>query len=96
MAMAKELKAVDMNDQPRLERPVEQARMSGEPATRRRNGEDSAALMSSPLPPRAPSRARPVTHDDALFRLVGIGKSGIPGGVSEKKHTLLTEAYRPR
>jgi hypothetical protein len=41
-------------------------------------------------------KAKPVTSEDALFRLIGIGKSGIPGGVSGKKHEYLARAYRPR
>jgi hypothetical protein len=42
------------------------------------------------------TKAKPVTSEDALFRLIGIGKSGIPGGVSGKKHEYLARAYRPR
>ncbi len=93
MTVAKEPKMVDIISGSEL---AGQVRTSGEPRILRRNGEDSVALTPSPLPTSAPSRARPVTRDDALFRLIGIGKSGIPGGVSEKKHTFLTEAYRPR
>ena len=96
MTVAKEPKAVDIRGRSGLVRQAEPARTSGEARILRRNGEDNVALTSSPLPPSAPSRARPVTRDDALFRLIGIGKSGIPGGVSEKKHTLLAEAYRPQ
>lgn len=87
MTVAKEPKAVDIRGRSGLVRQAEPARTSGEARILRRNGEDNAALTPSP---------RPVTRDDALFRLIGIGKSGIPGGVSEKKHTLLAEAYRPQ
>ena len=96
MIVGKESKMVDTGGSAGLVRQAELERTSGEARILRRNGEDNAALTPSPLSPSAPSRARPVTLDDALFRLIGIGKSGIPGGVSEKKHTLLTEAYRPR
>ena len=41
-------------------------------------------------------RARPVTRDDPLFGLIGIGKSRIPGGISEQKHEALARAYRPK
>ena len=41
-------------------------------------------------------RVRPVTRDDSLFRLIGIGKSDIGGDGSERKHEILARAYRPR
>ncbi len=96
MTVAKEPKTVDTGGSTGLVRQAELERTSGEARILRRNGEDNAALTPSPLPPSAPSRVRPVTRDDALFRLIGIGQSGIPGGVSEKKHTLLADAYRPQ
>jgi hypothetical protein len=40
-------------------------------------------------------KAKSVTRDDALFRLIGLGNNGIPGGVSGKKHEYLARAYRP-
>jgi uncharacterized protein (DUF433 family) len=44
---------------------------------------------------RVKTRGKAVTSDDALFRLIGIGKSGIRGGVSGKKHTYLARSSRP-
>jgi hypothetical protein len=35
-----------------------------------------------------------LSKDDPLFGLIGIGHSGIPGGVSGKKHEYLARAYR--
>jgi len=53
-------------------------------------------LDAAPLPaPKRRGRAQPVTEDDALFELIGIGDSGIPGGVSGKKHAYLARSYRP-
>jgi uncharacterized protein (DUF433 family) len=48
----------------------------------------------SPKPPkkRSQAKAQPVTSDDALFRLIGIGHSG-KGDISENKHKYLAEAY---
>jgi len=33
---------------------------------------------------------------ELLFQLVGIGRSGIPGGVSGKKHEAIKRAKRPQ
>lgn len=43
---------------------------------------------------RSPLKARPLTEDDALFALVGIGKTGIPSNASEHKLAAFDEAYR--
>jgi hypothetical protein len=40
--------------------------------------------------------SKSVTEDDALFQLVGIGRSGVPGGVSGKKHEAIKRAKRSR
>ena len=61
----------------------------------REEHEDVALLSPVPAKKRAKTKAKPVTSDDALFRLIGIGKSDIPGGVSGKKHEYLARAYRP-
>ena len=54
------------------------------------------AILSPVLPKkRAKTKGKAMTGDDALFRLIGIGKSGIPGGISGKKHAYLARAYRP-
>ena len=54
------------------------------------------ALLSPVPAKKQKAKGKAVTSDDALFRLIGIGKSGILGGVSEKKHEYLARAYRPR
>ena len=38
------------------------------------------------------TKAKPVTHEDALFRLIGIEHSR-KGDISENTHTYLAEAY---
>jgi hypothetical protein len=94
--MAKEPKRIDISRMPELLSMAHEVRSTNEPAVLQQESEDLAIL--SPVVPkkRAKTKAQPVTSDDALFRLIGIGKSGIPGGVSGKKHEYLARAYRPR
>ena len=94
--MAKEPKRIDISRIPELLSMAQEVRATNEPAVLQQESEDLALL--SPVRPKKRSKttAQPVTSDDALFRLIGIGKSGIPGGVSGKKHEYLARAYRPR
>ena len=93
--MAKEPKRIDISQMPELLRIVQEVRSTNEPSILQQEREDLAML--SPVTPkkRSQPKAKPVTTDDALFRLIGIGNSGIPGGVSGKKHEYLARAYRP-
>jgi hypothetical protein len=50
--------------------------------------------MTAPRKSRPLSKAQPVTRDDPLFGLIGIGKGKTPGGVSWRKHEALVKAYR--
>jgi hypothetical protein len=94
--MAKEPKRIDISRIPELLSIAQEVRATNEPAVLQQESEDLALL--SPVRPKKRSKttAQPVTSDDALFRLIGIGKSGIPGGISGKKHEYLARAYRPR
>jgi hypothetical protein len=94
--MAKEPKRIDISRIPELLSIAQEVRATNEPAVLQQESEDLALL--SPVRPKKRSKttAQPVTIDDALFRLIGIGKSGIPGGISGKKHEYLARAYRPR
>jgi hypothetical protein len=94
--VAKEPKQIDISSMPELLSIAHEVRRTNEPRILQEDSEDVAVL--SPVLPkkRAKSKAQPVTTDDALFRLIGIGKSGIPGGVSGKKHEYLARAYRPQ
>jgi len=96
MAKEKAPKRIDISRMPELLSLAQEVRSTHEPRILQQENEDLALL--SPVRPktRPQSRAKPVTGDDALFRLIGIGKSGIPGGVSGKKHEHLARAYRPR
>jgi hypothetical protein len=95
MAKDKEPKRIDISRIPELLHLVQEVRATNESRILQQESEDLAIL--SPVTPKKPSptKAQPVTSDDALFRLIGIGKSGTPGGVSGKKHEYLARAYRP-
>ena len=49
----------------------------------------AAEARSARRPAAKSRRGRVLTEDDPLFALVGIGDSGIPGGISSKKHEAL-------
>lgn len=90
--MATELTTVDVTDAPELLRLAEQVQDSGRSAVLRRGDTDLAVV--SPIPRRRKSRSRVLKSDDPLFGLIGIGKSGIPGGTADRKHEQLKRAYR--
>ena len=84
--MGRDLKAIDVSDQPELLRLAEEVHTSGEARLLRRASQELAVLLPTTPRPRSPSRARPLTRDDALFRLIGIGSSDVPGGVAGRTH----------
>jgi hypothetical protein len=96
MAKEKAPKRIDISQMPELLQLVQEVQRTNEPRILQQERENLALL--SPVQPKKRSRtkAQPVTSEDAPFRLIGIGKSGIPGGVSGKKHEYLARAYRPR
>jgi hypothetical protein len=95
MAKEKAPKRIDISRIPELLHMAQEVRRTNESRILQQEREDLAIL--SPILPKKQSKtkAQPVTSDDALFRLIGIGKSGIPGGVSGKKHEYLARDYRP-
>ena len=93
--MAKEPKRIDISSIPELLSLVQEVRRTNEPRILQEESEDLAILSPALPKKRTKTKAKPVTRDDALFRLIGIGKSGIPGGISGKKHEYLARAYRP-
>jgi len=97
--MSKELRPIDINEihgTAELLHIVEELRQTHESGVIKRDGEDLAILRPVHAARRSHPRRGPITPNDPLFELVGIGKSGIPGGVSGKKHEYLARAYRPR
>lgn len=93
--MARELRSLDARDVPGLLNIAKEIRDTGEARVIKDNGEN-LAIIAPAKPMRRTRRTGIVTEDDALFRLIGIGKSGIPGGVSGRKHEYLARAYRPQ
>jgi hypothetical protein len=96
MAKEKEPKRIDVSSIPELLSMAQEVRSTNESRIIQQESEDLALLSPVRQKKRSQTKAQPVTSDDALFRLIGIGKSGIPGGVSGKKHEYLARAYRPR
>jgi hypothetical protein len=95
-AMARELKLIDVGDEPDLLRIAQEVKNTGEARLLMSGGEELALI--TPVAPAKPSRPKrgPLTADDPLFDLIGTGRSGVPGGVSGKKHEHLARPYRPR
>ena len=93
--MAKEPNRIDISSIPELQKLVHEVRQTNEPRILREESEDVAML--TPLKPRAKrsGRSKPVSADDPLWKLVGIGHSG-KDDISANKHKYLAEAYLPR
>jgi hypothetical protein len=92
----KELKPVDVTTTPEVLHLAQEVARSGVPVMLKADQEDLAVLTpASKAKPRT-GRARPVTEDDPLFGLIGIGRSSTPGGMSDRKHEALARAYRPK
>src|SRR5215213_5528636 len=92
----KELKPVDITSTPEVLRLAQEVARSGVPLMLRTDQEDLAVLTPAAKPKRRSGRAKPVTKDDPLFSLIGIGRSQTPGGMSARKHEALARAYRPK
>jgi hypothetical protein len=91
--MAKEPKRIDISSIPELLSIAHEVQRTNEPRILQQDSEDVAILI--PVKPVAKSpraRGKPVTKDDPLWNLVGVGHSG-RGDVSANKHKYLDEAY---
>jgi hypothetical protein len=91
--MARQLAPIDISDQPELLRLAEEVQATQQPRLLRHKDED-LAILTPATTRRRRKRGGPVTRDDPLFGLIGIGRSGIEGGVAERKHEFLAQAYR--
>ena len=97
--MAEELRSIDVSDSPEILRLAQEVAESGVGRVLRTADGELAVLrpIRSPRPrKRGHRKTGLLTRDDPLFKLIGIGASGIEGGVSERKHEFLAKAYRPR
>jgi hypothetical protein len=90
--MAKELKRIDISSIPELLSIAHEVQSTNEPRILRQDNEDVALL--TPIQPgsKRGAKGKPVTKDDPLWKLVGIGHSG-RGDISANKHKYLAEAY---
>ena len=90
--MATDFNPIDLKNAPSLPELVDEVRKTHKSRIIRADGEDVAVLMPAPKS-KARGRSKPVTEDDPVFRLIGIGDSG-KGDISENKHAYLLRAKR--
>lgn len=95
--MAKELRTLDVSDTPEVLRLAQEVQRTQEPRVLVNEAEELAVVVPiSSQRRRSSNKGRPLTQDDPLFGSIGSARSGIPGGVSGRKHEYLARAYRPR
>jgi hypothetical protein len=95
--MAKELRDLDVSDTPEVLQLAQEVAETGVGRVLRTAEGELAVIKPVPKPrKRARRKTGLITRDDPLYKLIGIGSSGIEGGISERKHEFLAKAYRPR
>ena len=92
--MVRELKPIDITNSPELLRLAEEIRRTQEPRVLVKDAEELVEVRPVRARRKRSTKGQPLTEHDPLFRLIGIGKSDVPGGVSGKKHEYLARAYR--
>lgn len=90
--MTKGLKRIDISAIPELLSIATEVRRTNEPRILKQDTEDLAILAPIKPPTTISVRGKPVTKDDPLWNLVGIGHSG-RDDISANKHKYLAEAY---
>lgn len=90
--MTKGLKRIDISAIPELLSIATEVRRTNEPRILKQDSEDLAILAPIKPPSTRNTRGKPVTKDDPLWNLVGIGHSG-RDDISTNKHKYLAEAY---
>ena len=92
--MASKSHPIDISRMPELAHLADEVRRTQTPRVLRQGEEDLAVLMPVPA---APQRRKTglVRADDPLLGLIGIGHSGIPGGIAGKKHEALRRLRHP-
>ena len=93
--MATEIQAVDIGELPELVRLAEEVRATRTPRLLRRDDEDVAIIMPCRTARPRARRKGVLTRDDPLFRSIGSGRSGIPGGISGRKYNAFKKALGP-
>src|SRR5262245_13725826 len=95
--LERELEPVDISDSPDLLQLAQEVAATGVGRVLRTEQGDLAKIVPVAKPRKRRTRGRPLTKDDPLFRLIGIGSSGDgESDASERKHEILARAYLPR
>lgn len=94
--MAQELRSIDISESPELLKLAQEVAETGVGRILRTEQGELAVLTPVRKARRRPRRDRPMTKDDGLYRLIGIGESEEGSDASERKHEILAQAYRPR
>lgn len=92
--MAAEVHRIDLKNAPSLAELIEEVRKTNRPRIIRADGEDVAVLMPTSNGKRLSKRQQKgaFSRDDALWDVIGIGRSGV-SDVSTNKDKYLAEAY---
>ena len=97
--MTKELQSTDITtitSVPELLHLVEEVQRSQQPHLLKRQDEQLVLIVPvTPVKAAAQRKRRTglLTKDDPLFRSIGSGRSGIPGGISGRKYDYFRKAF---
>lgn len=99
--MARELRPIEVSNQPELRRIAEEVYISQQSRVLRCDAEDLAILSPVRAPRKSTARARPATRakrlapNDSLFNIIGMAaaEEGVTTDVSANKHQYLADAY---
>lgn len=94
--MAQERTPIEISQVPQLAQLVADLRRGARQVVLQEHGEDVAVLRVLETDSIRRMQGIPVTAEDPLWNIVGIGCSGGPGDVSRNKYKYLAEAYAPR
>jgi antitoxin (DNA-binding transcriptional repressor) of toxin-antitoxin stability system len=91
--VAGEVLILDIRTIPQLREVVDEVRRTGRPVAIQEDGEEIARIAPARPPRRRRAlRGKPITADDPIWKIVGMGRSEGPGDVSENKYKYLVEA----
>ena len=94
--MTRVLKRIDISSIPELLSIAQEVRSANEPRILKKDSEDLVIITPIKMVAKRRAKGKPVTKNDPLWNLVGIGSSGGPGDISTNKHKYLAEAYLHR
>ncbi len=94
--MQAELETIDVAGLPDLAALAERVKATGVPLRLVRGDEELAVLQPAKKRRRRSLKGRPLSMDDPIWDIVGMGHSGGPGDVSTNKKKYLAEAYMPK